>query len=79
MGGWSYRKAANEFSLMEAPEVHILIQQSWQLFGTFIFRDEVMSTARRFNMFFAWLRQSAKQFRVYFPVFHGVCGWKMAN
>jgi hypothetical protein len=26
-----------------------------------------MSTARRFNMFFAWLRQSAKQFRVYFP------------
>jgi hypothetical protein len=42
MGGWSYRKAANEFSLMEAPEVHILIQQSWQLFGTFIFRDEVM-------------------------------------
>jgi len=52
---------------MEAPEVHILIQQSWQLFGTFTFKDDVMSTARRFNMFFAWLRQSAKQFRVYFP------------
>jgi hypothetical protein len=52
---------------MEAPEVRILIQQSWQLFGTFTFRDDVMSTARRFNMFFAWLRQSAKQFRVYFP------------
>ncbi len=52
---------------MEAPEVHILIQQSWQLFGTFTFKDDVMSTARRFNMFFAWLRESAKQFRVYFP------------
>lgn len=52
---------------MEAPEVHILIRQSWQLFGTFTFKDDVMSTARRFNMFFAWLRQSAKQFRVYFP------------
>jgi hypothetical protein len=32
------------FSTMEAPEVHILIQQSWQLFGTFTFKDEVMST-----------------------------------
>ena len=54
-------------STMEAPEVHILIQQSWQLFGTFTFKDQEMSIARRFNMFFAWLRQSAKQFRVYFP------------
>ena len=52
---------------MEVPEVHILTKQSWQLFGTFTFRQEEMSTARRFNMFFAWLRQSAKQFRVYFP------------
>jgi hypothetical protein len=41
---------------MEAPEVHILIKQSWQLFGTFTFRQEEMSTGRRFNMFFAWLR-----------------------
>jgi hypothetical protein len=40
-------------SLMEAPEVHTLIQQSWQLFGTFTLKDDVMSTARRFNMFFA--------------------------
>ena len=52
---------------MEASEVHILIQQSWQLFGTFTFKDDVLSTARRFNMFFASLRQSAKQFRLYFP------------
>lgn len=52
---------------MEAPEVHILTKQSWQLFGTLTFLDEEMSTRRRFNMFFAWLRQSAKQFRVYFP------------
>jgi hypothetical protein len=52
---------------VEAPEVHILTKQSWQLFGTFTFKEEEMSTARRFNMFFAWLRQAAKQFRVYFP------------
>src|SRR5262245_65986816 len=54
-------------STVEAPAVHILIQQSWQLFGTFTFKDHEMSIARRFNMFFAWLIQSAKQFRVYFP------------
>jgi hypothetical protein len=34
---------------MEAPEVHILIKQSWQLFGTFTFRQEEMSTGRRFK------------------------------
>jgi hypothetical protein len=47
---------SNEVVPMEAPEVHILIKQSWQLFGTFTFRQEEMSTGRPFNMFFAWLR-----------------------
>lgn len=52
---------------MEAPEMFILQRQAWQMFGTLTFKEEVMSNARRLCMVFAWLRQSAKKFRLFFP------------
>lgn len=52
---------------MESADIYTLSKLRWQFFGSLTFRSEQMPEQVRITMFFALIRKSAKDFRVYFP------------
>lgn len=51
---------------MELPEIHVLNRIRWQFFGTLTFKSERLSQRKRYHMWYAFLRQSARHFRLPF-------------
>lgn len=51
---------------MELPEIHVLNRIRWQFFGTLTFTSERISQRRRYHMWYAFLRRTAKQYRMPF-------------
>lgn len=52
---------------MESPDIYILTQVRWQLFGTLTFKSERLPERVRLSMYFALMRRVASEFGVYFP------------
>lgn len=51
---------------MEKPDIHILQIIYWQLFASLTFKQERLPERIRLRIFFAWLRELAGWYRVYF-------------
>ncbi|MFN0126774.1 MAG: hypothetical protein ACKV19_08840 [Verrucomicrobiales bacterium] len=51
---------------MESPDIHKLRLIDWQFFGTLTFKSERLPERVRISLYFAMMRQVAKQFRAYF-------------
>lgn len=52
---------------MESPDIYVLMRIRWQFFGTLTFKSEKLPERVRVGMFYALLRQVAKDFGLYFP------------
>ncbi len=52
---------------MESPDIDKLRRIDWQFFGSLTFKSERLPERVRLSVYFAMMREVAKQFRVFFP------------
>ena len=52
---------------MESPDIDKLRRIDWQFFGSLSFKSERLPERVRLSVYFATMREVAKQFRVFFP------------
>jgi hypothetical protein len=52
---------------MESPDIYVLSKIHWQIFGSLSYKSERLPERVRLSIYFAMLRETAKDFKIYFP------------